>query len=242
MKLLNKKIGLYFGSFNPIHIGHLIVAKAALDHTDLDELWFVVSPENPAKRKSGELEDANHRLEMVQKSIYDEPGFSACDVEFDMPKPSYTADTLAVLRNKHPEVKFSIVAGTDTQRKMGNYWKKKEEILDLHDMIVYPREVSEKDSKWKLTDKVHAVSRYLTDVPQIDISATLIRNNIKSNKSIRYFVPDAVINHIKENGLFVSETDKKPKENLCPKCNSKHWDGSGTTLYCNECEYTWQQT
>ena len=82
-KLLNKKIGLYFGSFNPIHIGHLIVAKAALEHTELDELWFVVSPENPAKRRSGELEDANHRFEMVSRAISDEPEFSACNVEFD---------------------------------------------------------------------------------------------------------------------------------------------------------------
>jgi nicotinate-nucleotide adenylyltransferase len=201
-KLLNKKVGLYFGSFNPVHVGHLIVAKAALENTDLDELWFVVSPENPAKRKSGELEDANHRLAMVQKAIDDESKFSACDVEFSMPRPSFTADTLRVLRDKNPETKFSIVAGTDTQRKMGNYWKNREEILDMHDIIVYPREVSEKDSKWVLTDKAHAVSTYLTDVPQIDISATLIRKNIQSNKSIRYFVPDAVIEHINQNNLF----------------------------------------
>jgi len=201
-KLLNKKVGLYFGSFNPIHIGHLIVAKAALEHTDLDELWFVVSPQNPAKVKSGELEDANHRLEMVSKAIADEPNFSACDVEFDMPRPSYTADTLQTLRNLHPEVHFTIVVGTDTQRKMGNYWKKREEILDMHDMIVYPREVSEKDSKWKLTDKAHAVSTYLEDVPQIDVSATLIRKNIHLGISNRYFVPDVVIDHIKENNLY----------------------------------------
>lgn len=201
-KLLNKKVGLYFGSFNPIHIGHLIVAKAALEHTDLDELWFVVSPQNPAKVKSGELEDANHRLEMVSKAIADEPKFSTCDIEFSMPVPSYTAETLSALRNAHPETHFTIVVGTDTQRKMGNYWRKREEILDMHDMIVYPREVSEKDSKWKLTDKAHSVSTYLKDVPQIDISATLIRKNIQLNISNRYFVPDAVIEHIEEHKLF----------------------------------------
>lgn len=201
-KLLNKRIGLYFGSFNPVHIGHLIVAQSAMDGTDIDELWFVVSPQNPAKVKSGELESAEHRLAMVEKSIADVPEFSACDIEFGMPLPSYTANTLKALRDKHPEIKFSIVAGTDTQRKMGNYWKRSEEVLDMHDIIVYPREVSKKDSKWKLTEKAHSVSTYLEDVPQIDISATLIRNNIQNNKSIRYFVPDAVIDHIKANNLF----------------------------------------
>jgi len=201
-KLLNKRVGLYFGSFNPIHIGHLIVANTALSQTDIDELWFVVSPENPAKRKTGELEEDVHRLEMVRLAITGTPGFHECDVEFDMPRPSYTADTLALLRSKHPETKFSIVAGTDTQRKMGNYWKNSEEVLDMHDIIVYPREVSEKDSKWKLTDKARSVSTYLEDVPQIDISATHIRNCIKNNKSFRYLVPDEVISYIDKYSLF----------------------------------------
>lgn len=205
MKLLNKKVGLYFGSFNPIHIGHLIVSKAALEHTDLDELWFVVSPQNPAKVKNGELEDADHRMKMVMKAISDESNFLGCDVEFDMPRPSYTADTLKVLREKNPDIKFSIVAGTDTQRKMGNYWKNSEDILDMHNLIVYPRELSQKDSKWKLTEKAHSVSTYLEDVPQINISATLIRKNIGLNISNRYLVPDVVINYINEHKLFKHE-------------------------------------
>lgn len=201
-KLLNKKVGLYFGSFNPIHIGHLIVAETALEQTDIDELWFVVSPENPAKRKSGELEDANHRLEMVKLSIADRPGFFECDVEFDMPRPSYTADTLRLLREQNPETHFSIVAGTDTQRKMGNYWKNREEILDMHDIIVYPRTVSEKDSKWVLTEKAHSVSTYLEDVPQVDISATYIRKCINNNNSIKFLVTDEVVDYIKKHELF----------------------------------------
>jgi len=200
---LHKKIGLFFGSFNPIHIGHLIVARNVLDDTDLDELWFVVSPENPAKKRSGELENANHRLEMVKKAIDGEPGFSACDIEFDMPLPSYTANTLKALREKYPKVKFSIVAGTDTQLKMGNYWKKSKEVLDFHDIIVYPRTVSEKDAKrFKLTEKAHSVSTYLKDAPQVDVSSTYIRNHIQSNKSIRFLVSDVVIDHINENNLF----------------------------------------
>ena len=129
---LHKKIGLFFGSFNPIHIGHLIVARNVLDDTDLDELWFVVSPENPAKKRSGELENANHRLEMVKKAIDVEPGFSACDIEFDMQLPSYSANNLKCLREKYPKVKFSIVAGTDIQSKMGNYCKTSKNDFDFH--------------------------------------------------------------------------------------------------------------
>lgn len=201
-KLLNKKIGLYFGSFNPIHVGHLVVANTALSQTSLDEVWFVVSPENPAKRKSGELEDANHRLEMVRLAIADSDGLFECDVEFDMPRPSYTADTLKTLRELHPDTKFSIVAGTDTQRKMGNYWKSRDEILDMHDIIVYPRQITEKDSKWKLTEKAHSVSTYLEDVPQIDVSATYIRKCIQDNKSFRFLVTDNVIEYISSNNLF----------------------------------------
>ena len=201
MKMYNK-IGLFFGSFNPIHVGHLIVARKALDDTDIDELWFVVSPENPAKKNTGELVEDVHRLEMVKRSIDGEPGFSVCDIEFYMPKPSYTSDTLRVLREQHPETKFSIVTGTDTQRKIGNYWKNREEILDMHDIIVYPRTVSEKDSKWKLTDKAHKVSTYLHDAPQVDVSATYIRNNVQNNKSIRFLVPDAVVEYVKTHNLF----------------------------------------
>ena len=202
MKLLDKRVGLYFGSFNPIHVGHLVVAEISLCQTDLDEVWFVVSPENPAKSMTGELEDENHRLEMVKRAISGESKFFSCDIEFGMPRPSYTASTLKLLREQHPGTHFSIITGTDTQRKMGNYWKDKEEILDMHDIIVYPRTVSEKDSKWKLTEKAHSVSTYLENVPQIDVSATYIRNNIQNNKSIRYLVPDSVIDYIKEHNLF----------------------------------------
>ena len=202
MKLLNKRVGLFFGSFNPIHVGHLIVAETALTQGGIDELWFVVSPENPAKRKTGELEDANHRLEMVKRAIDGRNGFFYCDIEFGMPRPSYTADTLALLRSQNPDTHFSIVAGTDTQRKMGNYWKKSQEVLDHHDIIVYPRNVSEKDSKWELTEKAHSVSTYLTDVPQVDVSATYIRKCIQNNLSLRFLMPDSIIEYIQQNNLF----------------------------------------
>lgn len=202
---MNKKhnIGLFFGSFNPITIGHLIVSISVIENTNLDELWFVVSPENPEKRISGELEDSNHRLAMVKTAIADISIFSACDIEFNMPKPSYTADTLKLLREQNPDVKFSIIAGTDTQIKIGNYWKNHEEILNHHDIIVYPRTISEKDSKFVLTDKTHSVSTYIDNVPNVDISATYIRNNIQNNKSIKYMVPDSVIEYIKIHNLYI---------------------------------------
>lgn len=200
-KLLNKKIGLYFGSFNPIHIGHLVVAKRALDDTDLDEVWFVVSPQNPHKKNSGTLEDEYQRLEMVKKAIQNESGLSVCDVEFNLPKPSYTHDALRVLRANNPETKFSIVAGSDTQRKIGR-WRSWNEILTHHDIIVYPRVLTEKDENWPLTSEVESKSIYLKNIPVIDISATYIRENIQANKSIKYLVPDVVIEHIKNNNLY----------------------------------------
>ncbi|MEK6829886.1 MAG: nicotinate (nicotinamide) nucleotide adenylyltransferase [Nanoarchaeota archaeon] len=201
MKLLNRRVGLYFGSFNPIHVGHLVVAKKALDDTDLDEVWFVVSPQNPHKKNSGTLEDEFQRLEMVKKAVADEPGFSVCDVEFNLPKPSYTHDALRILRTNNPETKFSIVAGSDTQRKIGR-WRSWNEILNHHDIIVYPRVLTEKDENWPLTPEVEAKSVYLQNIPVIDVSATYIREHIQTGKSIKYLVPDVVIEHIKENNLY----------------------------------------
>ncbi len=201
MKLLNKKIGLFFGSFNPIHVGHLVVAKKALDDTDLDEVWFVVSPQNPHKKNSGTLEDENERLNMVKLAIEGEPGFSTCDVEFRLPKPSYTHEALRILRNENPETQFSIVAGSDTQRKIGR-WRSSSEIIQHHDIIVYPRVLTEKDESWPLTPEVEAKSTYLKNIPVIDVSATYIREHIQQNKSIKYLVPDVVIDYIKAKNLF----------------------------------------
>lgn len=197
-----RRIGLYFGSFNPIHVGHLIVARKALDDTeDMDELWFVVSPVNPHKKNSGTLECEHERLEMVKKAIADEPGFDTCDIEFHLDRPSYTHDALRELRKKHPDCKFTIIAGSDTQRKIGR-WKSSKEILEHHDIIVYPRSLSEKDKKWPLTEEVIEASSYLEDVPVVDISATYIRQHIQEDKSIRFLVSDVVIDHIKENNLY----------------------------------------
>jgi nicotinate-nucleotide adenylyltransferase len=201
-KLLNKKVGLYYGSFNPIHIGHLVVARKALDDTDLDEVWFVVSPQNPHKRNTGELIDANHRLEMVRLAITDEVGFHECDVEFDLPQPSYTHVGLRVLRERHPDTQFTIIGGTDLQRKM-SIWKSHKEILKHHDLLIYPRVLSGKDLKYKeANDFVESRTTHLTNVPKLEISATYIREHLKKGKSAKWLMPDGVIDYIKTNELF----------------------------------------
>jgi nicotinate-nucleotide adenylyltransferase len=201
-KLLNKKVGLYYGSFNPIHIGHLVVARKALDDTDLDEVWFVVSPQNPHKQKTGELIDADHRLAMVQIAIEGTPDFQACDVEFDLPQPSYTHVGLRVLRERHPETEFSIIGGTDLQRKM-SIWKSHKEILEHHDLIIYPRVLSGKDLKYgEANELVEGKTTHLENVPRLEISAAYIREHLKKGKSVEWLMPDSVIRHIKLNNLF----------------------------------------
>lgn len=198
----NKKIGLYYGSFNPIHMGHLVVARKSLEDAELDEVWFVVSPQNPDKQRTGELEDAKHRFEMVRKAVENVDDIFACDVEFNLPQPSYTHIGLRVLREENPEVDFSIIGGSDLQLKMCR-WKTHEEIVSHHNLIIYPRKLSGKDLKLKeANERVHSVTTYLKDVPVLEISATYIRNCIQSNKSIQYLVPDVVIEHIKINNLF----------------------------------------
>jgi len=203
-KKKNKRIGLYYGSFNPIHIGHLVVARKALDDTEgLDEVWFVVSPQNPHKQRTGELIDADHRLAMVNKAIEDVDDFKSCDVEFDLPQPSYTHVGLGILREKHPNTQFTIIGGTDLQRKM-SIWKSHKEILTHHDLIIYPRHLSGRDLKYKEANEfVEDRTTHLTNVPKLEISATYIREHLKKGKSIQYLIPDNVIEYIKENKLFI---------------------------------------
>lgn len=197
-----KRIGLFFGSFNPITIGHLVVARKALDDTDLDEVWFVVSPQNPHKQKTGELIDGYHRLAMVQIAIESTPDFQACDVEFDLPQPSYTHVGLRVLRERHPETKFSIIGGTDLQRKI-SIWKSHKEILENHDLIIYPRVLSGKDLKYgEANELVESRTTHLVNVPRLEISATYIREHLKKGKSVQWLMPDGVIKHIEINKLF----------------------------------------
>ena len=139
-----KKIGLYFGTFNPIHVGHLIIANYLANNSDLNEIWFVVSPHNPLKDKSNLLED-HHRLAMVQRAVEDNIKLKASSIEFDLPKPSYTVFTLQSLKEKYPSTKFSLILGEDNLRTL-HKWKNYEVILQNHAIYVYPRISSDEDN------------------------------------------------------------------------------------------------
>jgi nicotinate-nucleotide adenylyltransferase len=189
------KIGLYFGSFNPIHVGHLIIAQYMLNNTDLNQIWFVVSPQNPFKEKKSLLEDY-HRLALVRLAIDDEERFKAEDIEFKMPKPSYTIDTLTYLQEKHPEYEFDLLMGEDNIHTF-HKWKNYEQILRKHKIWVYPRVDSNAENQTNdLLD--HASVHFYDDVPVMNISASFIRKQIKKGKPIRYMVTDKVCNYIEE--------------------------------------------
>lgn len=189
-------IGLFFGSFNPLHTGHLIIANLAQSTTNLHEVWFVVSPQNPFKKSSNLLHEFD-RLDLVRAAIEDDYHFRASDVEFHMSKPSYTIDTLTFLAEKHPQHEFSLIIGEDNLEGFSK-WKNHERILEFYRLIVYPRPGSKKNSPLLNHPKVHFM-----EAPEMDISATLIRSLIRSGHSIKYLVPDRVIQLIEARKLFI---------------------------------------
>jgi nicotinate-nucleotide adenylyltransferase len=178
------KIGLFFGSFNPIHMGHMIIANVMVETTDLDKVWFVVSPQNPFKPSKGLLHEFD-RHDMVRAAAYDNYKFEVSDIEFHLPKPSYTIHTLVHLSEKHPDKEFIVIIGEDNLERFHN-WKNHEQILNNYGLYVYPRPNAQ-PSELQSHPKVRMV-----DAPLIDISATFIRNIIKKGQSIRYLVPDSV--------------------------------------------------
>lgn len=178
------KIGLFFGSFNPVHTGHLIIANAMAMNTDLQKVWFVVSPQNPLKPSKGLLHEFD-RYDMVKAAIADHYKFDVSDVEFHMPKPSYTIHTLAHLHEKHPDKEFKLILGEDNLENF-TQWKNHDQILEQYGIYVYPRP-NLKPSGLRTHPSITMV-----DAPLLDISATYIRQCVKSNKSIRYLVPEAV--------------------------------------------------
>lgn len=188
------EIGLFFGSFNPIHTGHMIIANLVKETTSVKEVWFVVSPQNPFKKNNNLLHEFD-RLDMVRAAIADDYAFKAIDVEFNMPKPSYTIDTLTVLQEKYPEKKFHLIIGEDNLASFPR-WKNHEQILKHFSLIVYPRKGSKK-SELIENDKVQMI-----EAPEVDISATLIRKLIKEEKSIKYLVPDSVAALISDKQFF----------------------------------------
>jgi len=187
---MNNKIGLFFGSFNPIHIGHLVIASWFVEFTDIDKVWFVVSPQNPFKEKKSLLAD-HHRLALVRLAVEDDARFQVSDIEFRMPKPSYTIDTLTYLDEKYPDKKFVLLTGSDQLPTFDN-WKNPDRLLELYQMYVYSRP-GLPGSKYE-----HHSSVKLFDTPLMQISSTLIRQAIHEKKDIRYLLPPKVWEYITE--------------------------------------------
>lgn len=188
------KIGLFFGSFNPVHVGHLIIANYMATQTDLNKVWLVVSPQNPLKPKKTLARDYD-RLHLVQLGIGDNGLLEASNVEFSLPKPSYTVDTLAFLKEKHPEKEFALIMGGDNIATL-HLWKNYEAILANYDIYVYKRpgiDLGELASHPRVR---------ICEAPMLDISATYIRECIRTGKSVRYLVPDAVYEYLQGSNMY----------------------------------------
>jgi nicotinate-nucleotide adenylyltransferase len=186
--------GLFFGSFNPIHIGHMALANYFLSEDLLKEVWFVVSPHNPHKEKSGLL-DERHRLQMVNIAIGDFNKMKASNIEFSMPQPSYTINTLASLSEKYPKKSFSLIMGSDNLETF-HKWKNFEEILKRYKILVYPR------PGYTGGEVIHHPSVQITNAPLIEISSTQIRTWIKNKKDVRFFLPEATWKYLSEMNFY----------------------------------------
>ena len=182
--------GLYFGSFNPIHIGHLAIASFMVEFSELEQLWFVVSPQNPLKEKQSLLQDY-HRLEMVRLAIGDDERFRASDIEFRLPTPSYTIDTLAYLEEKYPAREFQLVMGSDGLHTF-HKWKHAELIVKKYHRLIYPRPGMDKHINTGLSNAT------LVDAPMMDISSSFIRKAIKAGKDVKHLVPDRAYTYMRE--------------------------------------------
>ena len=187
------KVGLYFGSFNPIHTGHLIIASHVANYTDMDQVWFVVSPQNPLKPSSVLLNEY-HRLFLVQLAVEEDPRLRATDVEFKLPRPSYTIDTLTYLQEKYPRHEFSLIMGSDSFQNLKR-WKNYEMLVKNYPFIIYRR------PQFPVQDSLGATITILV-APMLEISATQIRDNIKEGRTIRYLVPDKVREEIEQNRYY----------------------------------------
>jgi nicotinate-nucleotide adenylyltransferase len=193
---VKKQIGLFFGTFNPIHIGHLILANHLYQYSDLDEVWLVVTPHNPLKKKKSLLND-HHRFEMVWRLCEDYQGLRPSDVEFNLPQPNYTAFTLAHLEDKYPDYEFSLIMGEDNLKSFPK-WKNYETILERHHIVVYPRYSEGKVEKiFENHPKIIHI-----DAPRIEISSTLIREAIKDGKDVRPLLPPVVWKYIEEMNFY----------------------------------------
>ncbi|AYN06011.1 nicotinate (nicotinamide) nucleotide adenylyltransferase [Flavobacterium sp. 140616W15] len=190
------KIGLYFGTFNPIHVGHLIIANHMAEHADLDQVWMVVTPHNPLKKKDTLLDDY-HRLQMVHLATDSFDKLKPSDIEFKLSQPNYTVNTLVHLQERYPNHEFSLIMGEDNLKTL-HKWKNYEIILQDYDIYVYPRISSEVENlELKNHPKIH-----LIDAPIVEISSTFIRNNIKEGKNIQPLLPEKVWEYIDHNNFY----------------------------------------
>ncbi|WP_426095251.1 nicotinate (nicotinamide) nucleotide adenylyltransferase [Flavobacterium sp. DSR2-3-3] len=204
------KIGLYFGTFNPIHVGHLIIANHMAEHSGLDQIWMVVTPHNPLKKKSTLLDDY-HRLQMVHLATEDFPKIKPSDIEFKLTQPNYTVNTLVHLEEKYPNYKFSLIMGEDNLRSFPK-WKNYEAILEHHEIYVYPRleaqgsadeaiSTNPEDLDLKIFQK-YGTKIHMIDAPVVEISSTFIRNNIKKGKNVQPLLPAKVWEYIDHNNFY----------------------------------------
>ncbi len=201
------KIGLYFGTFNPIHVGHMIIANHMAEHSDLDQIWMVVTPHNPHKQKNTLLDDYQ-RLHLVNLATDDYPKIKASDIEFKLPQPNYTVNTLAHLKDKFPQHEFCLIMGEDNLNSL-HKWKNYEYILENHDIYVYPRLNSGesiefnkaildlKDAETSSAPRIHRVG-----APVIELSSTFIRESIKNKKNIRPLLPEKVWEYVDHNNFY----------------------------------------
>lgn len=190
------KIGLYFGTFNPIHVGHIIIANHLVEYSNLDEIWMVVTPHSPHKKKSSLLEN-HHRYELVYIALEDFKKLKPSDIEFKLSQPNYTVHTLAHITEKYPDHEFSLIMGEDNLKSF-HKWKNYETILENHEIYVYPRVVEGSiNTNFDSHPKVHKV-----DAPLMQISSTLIRNGIKDNKNVEPMLPAKVWTYIDEMNFY----------------------------------------
>lgn len=194
-KTVRLKIGLYFGSYNPIHIGHLAIANYMVEFTNIDQLWFVVSPQNPFKKKENLLADY-HRLELVNRAIDNDDRFRASNIEFNLPKPSYTIDTLTYLHERFPDYSFVILMGSDNLESFSK-WKNFEMIVENYGVVVYPRPGFDMSKV-----PVHRNITVAEGVPLMEISSSFIRNAIKEGKDIRHFMPQKAWKYLDEMNFY----------------------------------------
>ncbi len=190
------KIGLFFGTFNPIHVGHLTIANHMVEYTDLDQVWFVVTPHSPFKKKNSLLDD-HQRLEMVYRAVKEYPKLRQSDIEFSLPQPNYTINTLSYLEEKYPEHSFALIMGEDNLKSF-HKWKNYQIILELHDIYVFPR-ISDGSIENEFEDhpKIHHV-----DAPIMELSSTFIRRSIKEGKNVRPMLPEHVWEYLDEMNFY----------------------------------------